>query len=507
MASSVPIPVRDALLTGFRQMLCEKLNITPFTHQAEWWAASDGNMLLDVEVGEEEEGMWVLLPDKTRVKKALMPRQDGRARVIADLGAFKVGKSFGSALWVAAFACIPGARVQLVGVEYDICVPEFEYLLEFLLSDRGLGIKAEAVQNRPKDGRLWLELPNGARFEARSWERKDSMKGKEIDCYLYCEAYMLPGLECYTSFSQNLRVRDGYAVFATTPDRPWVKDIHDAAHSGLPEFAKWHCTCSVSSEANPYSFDQGAKDRDRNLMTREKFAIHYEGKLGDFVGRVFQYQRGEKTFSSDQFGPREHLKIPAGWEIVGACDTGTFASALLVALSPEGDAYVLEEFPNYRYVASVPERDETLTIPSWAKGLLTRSRQVGGKDWFYADQNSQFKVELRNYGVHLEGNKTPLETRTEIAREYFQLNKIFLAPWLSVLPFELENAQWPEETSAAGKFARIKNRDHTLDCLEHILSRRPVGKWNNPAKSKRTWLESYFGTPRRQGKDRHLGVS
>jgi hypothetical protein len=107
---------------------------------------------------------------------------------------------------------------------------------------------------------MFLELQNGSRFEAKSWERKDSLKGKEIDAYLYCEAYQLPGIECFTSFSQNLRARRGYAYFATTPDRPWIKQLHELGHGNDPE---WHCTCSVGAEVNPYTFDQKAKERIR----------------------------------------------------------------------------------------------------------------------------------------------------------------------------------------------------------------------------------------------------
>lgn len=745
MAPQLPLDLRDKLITAFRYKIAEKYGVVPFPHQAAWWAASDGAILLDTVA---EDGMEVKIgPEKGDVeKRALFPRPGGRARVIADLGAFKIGKSFSSALWVAAFAAIPGARVQLVGVEYDIVEPEFSYLLEFLCSDRGMGITPANMQNRPRDGRMWLEFDNGARFEAKSWERKDSMKGKEIDCYLYClplnapvwmgdysfraledvkigdevisgqkkgaspskshlqratvtaihrtknevlkltfesgrvayctpdhkwlsgstlkehyilprigakfvhvvddpgpsndpinaawlagmydgegsrtmiaqdreynvslhqilkdrlefagfnttstpdgvrwlggmqaavkfinqvpsmryrekyadeailvgrykkpdqiiaiescgvqdvgcittttgnfiaygyqtsncEAYMLPGLECYTSFSQNLRARNGYAVFATTPDKPWVKDIHNAAHSGLEEFKAWHCTCSVHSSQNPFTFDKTAMDRDRSLMTREKFAIHYEGKLGDFVGRVYAFQRGERAFSERSHPhlfardrvDRGEVSIPDGWELVGAADTGTFTSALLVAFSPEGEAFVIDEFPNYGYVASVPERDEAMTIPTWARELQLRTEALGGRTFFWADSNSQFKKELSNYNITLMANKTPLEARTEITREYFQNNRIWLAPWLKILPFELENAAWPEEATAAGKFARIKDRDHTLDCLEHILSRRPKGKWMSSEKAKSTWAESYFGKKfkSRNEADPHLGA-
>lgn len=517
MAGRIANSLRDAVVTEYRTQVARKLEIVPYTHQGEWFCAADGLTLLPTVV--ESGGFEVKLPDDSIVQLATAPRAGGRAKVIADLGAFKVGKSFGAALWVSGFAMVPDARVQLIGLEYDICEPEFNYLCEFLLSARGMGIKADSLQNRPRDGRMWMDLPNGARFEAKSWERKDTLKGKEIDCYLYCEAYMLPGLDCYLSFSQNLRARDGYAVFPTTPDRPWVKEIHDRAHSGDVRFAKWHCTCGVPAEVNSATFDQAAKDRDKDLMTREKFAIHYEGQLGDFVGRVYGYQKGQRTFNHLSHPSlfrggtdRANLIVPDGWEVVGGADTGTFTSAVLVMLSPEGEAFIIDEFPNYRYVSGVIELNEQTTIPEWCERVYRAGKAARmGSVSLWADKNSQFKRELHNqrdYALQLMSNLEPLEARTEITREYFQHDKVWLAPWLSVLPFELENARWPEEATAGGKFARVKDRDHTLDCLEHVLSKRPHGRGTDPTKDNRTWAEAYFNqTPRSQRarRDAHLG--
>jgi hypothetical protein len=518
MPAKLPNEIRDLAISEFREVVCAKWGAVPYVHQREWWAASDGLVLLE-NVIDDKNGVLVRLPDRSIQRWMVSPREGGRARVIADLGAFKVGKSFGSALWATGFAAIPDARVSLIGLEYDICAPEFDYLCEFLLSEQGMGLKYDTLQNNPRAGRMWLDLENGARFEARSWERKDSLKGKEIDAYLYCEAYQLPGMECYTGFSQNLRARNGYAVFPTTPDEPWVNEFHDRAHSGDPRFAAWHCTCSVDASVNPETFDQGAKDRDRELMTREKFAIHYEGKLGKFVGRVFQYQRGRshlidpvvhpELFPNYQPGRdlRSQLVVPDGWEVSSGADTGTFYTGLTVAFSPAGDAFVLEEFPNYRYIAGQPERDEGITIPVWAASVTGRVSALGGRAAYWADKNTQFRKELANYGMNLLPSPLPLETRTEIAREYFQHGKIWLAPWLKILPFELENASWPEEATAAGKFARVKDRDHTLDCLEHVLSRRPRGRGITPKARPGRWVEGYFKsqpTPRRYP-NAHLG--
>lgn len=516
MAGRIPNDLRDEAITAFRERVCERLEIVPFVHQREWWAASDGLTL--IHNVEDPEGQLVRLPNGDTKRWMVAPRAGGRARVIADLGAFKIGKSFASALWATGFASVPDARVSLVGLEYDICSPEFDYLCEFLLSGTGMGLKYDSLQNNPRSGRMWLDLSNGARFEARSWERKDSLKGKEIDAYLYCEAYQLPGIECYTGFSQNLRARRGYAVFPTTPDRPWVQELHNRAHGGDERYREWHCTCSVGADVNPHTFDASAKERDRELMTREKFAIHYEGKLGDFVGRVFQFQRGEKVFDAgthpDLFPNwkpgkdlRAHLRIPAGWEVVGAADTGTFYTSALVAFSPSGDAFVIEEFPNYRYVAGSPERDEDVTIPLWASKVTNRTFQLGGRSSFWADKNTQFRKELTHYGMNLIPSTLPLETRTEITREYFQHNRVHLAPWLQVLPYELENAAWPEEATAAGKFQRVKDRDHTLDCLEHILSRRPRGRGVVKKPGGGRWRDSYLASLPKQRPpiDPHLG--
>lgn len=489
MAGQLDNDTRDALVSAFRERVCQTLDVAPFLHQRQVWAASDG---LELTGEEDPNGLSVRLESGDVAHAGYRQRPTGRARFLADLGAFKIGKSYGAALWASGFAAVPGAVVSLVGIEYDACAPEFNYICEALLSERGMNLQYDSMQNRPRDGKMWLDLPNGARYEARSWERKDSLKGKENDAYLYCEAYQLPGIECFTGFSQNLRARRGYAYFATTPDKPWIKLLHELGHGHDPE---WHCTCSVGADANPFTFDATAKKRDQTLMTREKFAIHYDGQMGDFVGRVFSFSRGERTFTAathpllfrDGITDAQHLRIPDGWEVVGGADTGTFYSALLVAFAPDGDAFVLEEFPNYRYVAGAPERDEDLTIPQWARGVLSRSLALGGRSALWADANSQFKGELRNYGITLLAARAPVETRTEITREYFEHKRIHLAPWVTVLPFELENAAWPEEASAAGKFGRVKDRDHTLDPLEHILARRPFGRVADSDRLKGSW--------------------
>lgn len=513
MAGSVENDLRDGLISLFRERVCERLGVAPFLHQRQVWAASDG---MELTGAEDPGGVTVRLESGEVVRVGVQPRATGRARFLADLGAFKIGKSYGAALWAAGFAAVPGAKVSLVGLEYNICEPEFSYLCEFLLSDRGMGLKALHHVNRPRQGDMYLQLQNGAVFECRSWERKESLKGKENDAYVYCEAYQLPGIECFTSFSQNLRVRRGYAYFATTPDRPWIKLLHELGHGHDPE---WHCTCSVGAEANPYAFDPVAKERDKTLMTKEKYEIHYNGQMGDFVGRVFNYSRGSRVFTPESHpelfrapdgsgeSDRQRLVIPRNWDIVGGADTGTFYSALFVAFDPNGRAYVIEEFPNYRYIGGTAERDESLSIPQWAAQVRKRAGELGARCVFWADPNSQFKSELRNYGITLLPQTAPVETRTEVTREFFEHGRILLAPWVTTLAEEIEKATWPEEASLSGKFSRVKRDDHILDPLEHICVKRPRGQAAGDVTQWGSWLAAErkkFAAHRKFG-NVHLG--
>lgn len=233
------------------------------------------------------------------VRRSVVPRSGGPAHFVADLSGYKAGKSYGGALWLAGFAAVP-YEVQLIGAEYSTSEPEFDYLSELLLSERGMNMHATKYLNDRRQGRMLIEFDEGegATFEVKSWERKEALKGKRVLCYYFAEAYQLPGFECFTSIEQNLRELDGFACFTTTPDRPWVDVLHQLGHGADPD---WFCTCENDAACNPFTFDQRARDRDDpekgGIMTRERFAIAWGGKLGHFVGRVYDVRRQARELS------------------------------------------------------------------------------------------------------------------------------------------------------------------------------------------------------------------
>ena len=203
------------------------------------------------------------------------------------------------------------------------------------------------------------------------------------------------------------------------------------------------------------------------------------------------------------------LRIPRDAEVLLAVDTGTYLSGLLVAIDPAHHAFVLDEFPNYRYVSDQIELQDQ-TVPEWAATVVKAARHFHITPRAWADPNTQFRAELRRYGLLLLKNKIAPEARTAVAREYFHRDRVHLAPWLAILPYELEHAQWPDTTTSAGRFSRRKRTDHTLDCLEHILSRRPRGQHSSAVARPKRFLETFleaYQEPRLHMKhtDPHLG--
>lgn len=305
---------RNLAIAHFRREVLARYSITLLQHQAEWQLASEGWTVLAKEPSPGDYYTTVLLsdpdypddPDKaTRVRRTIIPRPHGAAHVLADLAAFKVGKSFGAAGWLAGFGVVPKSLIQLVGLEYATCEPEFNYLADFLLSERGMNMKPEVFHNDKRAGRMRIKLRNGTTFEVKSWERKEGLKGKKVLAYCFCEAYQLPDLDCYNSVRQNLRELKGWACFPTTPDRPWVGIFHERGHGESPD---WHCTCGIEDISNPFTFDRKARDEadpeKGGIMTRERFAIAHRGLLGSFVGRVYDYVRGQQ-----QFNPIDHPQL------------------------------------------------------------------------------------------------------------------------------------------------------------------------------------------------------
>jgi hypothetical protein len=171
----------------------------------------------------------------------------------------------------------------------------------------------------------------------------------------------------------------------------------------------------------------------------------------------------------------DSLRIPKSWEIIAGADTGTFMGGVICAIDPKFELYVLEEFPNYHYTGDGTIELNGMTVAEWIRWFSARLKRYTGKprNTAWVDANTTFKTEV-GHGFGFRMNRKLLDLRTEITREYLRNGRMHLMPWLKVVPYEMEEAKYPEhESESSGRYVRLKNKDHCLDGVEHICSRRP----------------------------------
>ena len=206
---------------------------------------------------------------------------------------------------------------------------------------------------------------------------------------------------------------------------------------------------------------------------------------------------------------RDHLRLPASTEYRLGAHVGRFSSAVILALIPNYPVFVVEEIPNYHYVGDGEIELAGLTTVEWGELVVRTWRSYAGKEarcTALVDPDTQFSKEMARCKLRLRKNiNHGPELRCEVTREYFHDNKIFLMPWLTVLPSEISSAQWPPEASSAYK-VRATGRDYTLLALEQVICRRPEAKAVTK-EAKPHWITQKIreagGTTRKT--DRHLG--
>lgn len=536
---------RDLVAQQTRYLICDKWGFVPFWHQADVWAAADGlelsgkrekaSTLLqcwrdegNVSDIEPRSGYpaclkfgdgslyWLLQDDQKRIYyEKLIPRLQGIARVLALLASYKAGKSAGIALYTSSFGLVDGFICEFIGLQYDTSEPEFLYVRDFLLRERGLNLKSSRYAMKPGTGDMEIVIADSqACFRSASFKEAQSLEGKERDMYVFTESYQTGGLRPYDELSQNLGARDGIALFPSTRKRPNVEVLHKHGHSSSPEFDHFHCTCNIDRSENPYAHDARARAAAKLTMTRERYAVAWEGKPGTYLGSVYEYTLGEREIPICEWMPEAKLTslvIPETWVRWCGIDFGSHYAALFCGFDPRARVRALAEVANYHYVSGEIEFLKSMSLDVWARQVLDTAELLKGRWRFFGDANLQMRRELRNtYGIHIEVGMPDLELRCDITRTFFQHDRILIAPWLDILPEEIERAKFPPHgTNSMGYYRRVKGDDHMLDCLEHPCGKRGQGKVV-PKEAPASPLRELIGNARlkdpRDCWDPHLGA-
>lgn len=548
---------RDLIAPHFRFRLLDAIHIVPFRHQAVLFAYLDRKEIASVSTcdvddipqpGERPllrtwiEGVehWLLcIPQFYEVEldkygetvRELVPKMLGdepvvdyryfavvpsgriRPQTIVLSGAFKCGKSEVGGVVPGSFAICPGLKWDFWGMEYEICAPEFEYLLDALLSERGLNLPYvpdftgdellgyTRWKCEPKLGRMHLTLSNGTQFICRSLKqametKSDPLKGKEMDGFSICEVYQIPSIQSVLGYRQNLAARRGYYVMPSTPDRPVMDEINDRADPGNEEYEAWIGVKEVPRRENPFAFVLSDYIEDLQTFSQEEITVYWDGKSGKWIGAVYPPAQYFDTVTHPQFwvgwdGKRrewangeppaptlENFRAPTWMKRLSGADTATLYSVVDAICNEEGDIFFLNAECNYRYVSGhMIEQRKEVTVESLSSEVRGMRSYFGGK-WpaAWVDHNCQWVDEFRRHGCPIRKSpRRDMEQRCEVTRGMAQNGFLWFAPWLkgSELVWEFEIAKYPPKEKVTGKRRRLDQNDHNLDSAEHLCAMHP----------------------------------
>lgn len=559
--------MRDRLARNFRFALLRHLGIVPFLHQAKFFAFLDQldldtNPTCDAKdipqrsdrpaLRTEIDGVthWLIArpvfeyrvfekygeaveepfptyhedesPNIEYRYYPVTPSDRQRPSFLATSGAFKLGKSVTGGLIPASFAICPDLAWDFWGMEYDITVPEFEYLLRCLVDrEGGMFPKVKDFTGDELKGwvrykcdplmsRMYLELSNGATFTARSMRilsesNSDPLKGKERDGFSVCEAYQFPDVQTLLSYRQNLSVRRGYFIAPSTPDRPIMDEINRRCDPENDEFPGWLGVREVHRRENPYAFIEDEYFEDVKTFSREQFSVYWEGKSGAWIGAVYPAIQYFDTKTHPHFWKDlnaeptpDNFAPPAWMKRVAGFDTGTYFGAASALVDDSEGVFFVGSHCNYRYVAGKLEKLQEVTPESFASDIREFQRGIGGNWIFYTDPNTQWKDEYRRYGIVLRHGVKDPERRCEVARGMAQNGFVWFAPWLrgSELVYEWEKARYP--SGGTKRERRIDEDDHVLDPAEHVCAMHPRSQRPKPDR-KSDPVRELIGNTKRRG--------
>ena len=359
-----------------------------------------------------------------------------------------------------------GRLYWLVGPDYDLCRPEFEYILD---ACRLIG--AVASVRRPGSNRGELITRTGARIVTRSAREPERLAGEAPDGILGCEAAQLPP-SVFLRLRGRIAERRGWL---------WLSGTFEGSRGWYAEkFRAWQ----LAERADARAF---------SIPTWENRAIYPSGRedpeIADleatFPPDLFMERFGgvpcpPSTLVFREFDPRVHVSADArasGSPVELAIDPGYAGAYAVLAIEQRGaNVAVIDEVYLRRRVAG-----DVIAIcrqrPWWPRvrgGVI----DVAGRQHHAAP--SQIEVWASLAGVRLRSHRVPLRSGIDRLRTFLR-DPASGNPRLTVAPACLNLA----EEFGLYRYHEASDREP--------ISEIPIDRDNHAVKALIYWLFDRFG--------------
>ncbi len=329
---------------------------------------------------------------------------DSKARIRLIAGGERAGKSRSAAMELVG-RFLEGQLYWLVGPDYDLCRPEFAYLIEALES-----LDAIETLAAPTGQSNRLMLRNGTLITTRSAQRAPRLAGQAPDGILGCEAAQL-SYEAYLRLSGRLAERRGWLWLSGTFEgsRGWYAEKFRAWQSDNPDEA---ASFSIPSWSNRTLFPGGRQDPEI-----ERLAVAYPSDL--FQERLGGVPCPPVSLVFREFHPAAHVRtIKDPYEsfdsIEIAVDPGYAGAYAVLAVAKRGEEiFVLDEvYMQYAIAAHVIHECKRR---SWWRHVHSGVIDIAGRQHHAAPSQIQIwaahaQLRLRSHRVWINDGIDRLRT-------------------------------------------------------------------------------------------------
>ncbi len=390
---------------------------------------------------------------------------DCPARIRLIAGGERAGKSRSSAMELFG-RLLEGRLYWLVGPEYDLCRPEFEYIL-----DACRQINAVASVRYPGSNRCELITRTGARIVTRSAREPERLAGEAPDGILGCEAAQLPS-SVFLRLRGRIAERRGWLWLSGTFEgsRGWYADKFRAWQLTEPPEAR---AFSIPSWENRALYPGGRDDSEiadlEAMFPPDLFMERFGGVPCPPSTLVFR-----------EFDRRLHVAAQArasGAPVELAIDPGYAGAYAVLAIEQRGaEVAVIDEVYVRRTVAGdvIAACRQRPWWPRVRGGVI----DVAGRQHHAAP--SQIEVWASQAGVRLRSHTVPLRSGIDRLRTFLRDPGSGSAR-LTVAP-ECRNLI---EEFGLYRFHEDSDRDP--------ISEIPIDRDNHAIKALTYWLFDRFG--------------
>ena len=330
---------------------------------------------------------------------------DSPARIRLVAGGERAGKSRSSAMELFG-RLLEGRLYWLVGPEYDLCRPEFEYIL-----DACRQINAVASVRYPGSNRCELITRTGARIVTRSAREPERLAGEAPDGILGCEAAQLPS-SVFLRLRGRIAERRGWLWLSGTFEgsRGWYADKFRAWQLTEPPAAR---AFSIPSWENRALYPGGRDDSE--IVDLEAM---FPPDL--FMERFGGVPCPPSTLVFREFDRRLHVAAQArasGAPVELAIDPGYAGAYAVLAIEQRGaEVAVIDEVYVRRTVAGdvIAACRQRPWWPRVRGGVI----DVAGRQHHAAP--SQIEVWASQAGVRLRSHTVPLRSGIDRLRTFLR---------------------------------------------------------------------------------------